>query len=278
MNVAELLRAATGELRAAGVDAPRTDAELLLCRVLGATRSELHTDSRRVVGAGERGELRALLARRARREPLAYVLGEWGFRRLVLRTDSRALVPRPETETVVERCLSLLADAAEPDVLDVGTGTGAIALALADEHPGARVTALDSSAAALALAGENLERTGLESRVRLVEGDIADGLPAGPFHLVVSNPPYVAADELPSLEPEVREWEPREALVDAGQTDRLAAAAQAVLRPAGALVLECHERRTRAIASALSSAGYEGVTITKDLAGRERVVDGRWRR
>jgi release factor glutamine methyltransferase len=278
MTVAELLRAATEELRAAGVETPRTDSELLLCRVLGATRAELHTDSRRVLAGDDIDELRMLLARRARREPLAYVLGEWGFRRLVLRADRRALVPRPETETVVERCLALLADVAEPDVLDVGTGTGAIALALADEHPGARVTALDRSCAALALARENVERTGLAARVRPVEGDLVDGLPPGPFHLVVSNPPYVAADELPGLEPEVRDWEPRDALVDAGQTGTLAAGARAVLRPGGSLVLECHEQRAGEVAEALSSAGYEGVTITRDLAGRARVVDGRWAR
>src|SRR5207244_1273034 len=119
------------------------------------------------------------------------------------------------------------------------------------------------------------DRTGLAARTRLVEGDLADGLPLGPFHLVVSNPPYVRPEELPALEPEVREWEPRGALVDAGQTKALAPAARAVLRPGGALVLEFHEERAGEVAEALSSAGYGDVTITRDLAGRERVVDGR---
>ena len=276
MTVAELLRAATEELREAGIDTPRTDAELILCRALGTTRARLHLDGARAVADDTLADARALLRRRAAREPLAYVLGEWGFRRLVLRTDPRALVPRPETETVVERCLALLAHIAEPAVLDVGTGTGAIALALADEHPGARVTALDRSAAALALARENLDRTGLGARVTLVERDLAAGLPEGPFDVVVSNPPYVLPEELLTLEPEVRDWEPREALLDAGQTAALAGAARASLRRGGSLVLECHEERAEELAAAVAALGYEGVTITRDLARRQRVVDGRW--
>jgi release factor glutamine methyltransferase len=157
-------------------------------------------------------------------------------------------------------------------VLDVGTGTGAVALALADEAH-ADVVAFDSSADALALALENARRTGLE--IRLVHGDLYDRLPPGPFDLVVSNPPYVTPDEVDSLEPEVRDWEPREALVDTGQTDALVAAAKEVLVPGGRLVLEVHENHASAIRGLLASHGYDGVTITRDLAGRERVVDGR---
>src|SRR5262249_46066548 len=146
------------------------------------------------------------------REPLAYVLGEWGFRRLTLRCDERALVPRPETEVVVERCIELLRGASAPRVLDVGTGTGAIALAIADEVPGATVVATDASPEALSLARENAARSGVH--VELVLQDLSEGLSPGPFDLVVSNPPYVLASELDALEPEVRDWEPREALLD----------------------------------------------------------------
>jgi release factor glutamine methyltransferase len=159
-----------------------------------------------------------LVARRAAREPLAYVLGEWGFRRLTLRTDPRALVPRPETEVLVERCLELLAGYAEPLVLDVGVGSGAIALALADEHAGARVRGIDVSAEALALADENARRTGLADRVVFEPGD-AGALPPGPFDLVVCNPPYVEPNEVDGLEPEVRDWEPRAALVGPDTTE-----------------------------------------------------------
>jgi release factor glutamine methyltransferase len=221
-----------------------------------------------------------LVERRASREPLAYVLGEWAFRRLTLRCDPRALVPRPETETVVERCIELLRNSVSgsepqtpPRILDVGTGTGAIALALADEVPGADVVAVDSSEDALALAGENAARTGLT--VELVHRDLRDDLPRGPFDLVVSNPPYVGPDEIESLEPEVRDWEPREALIDTGQTELLARAALDVLPPGAPLVLEAHEDRAAEIHASLESLGYDGVRITRDLADRDRVVEGK---
>ena len=213
-----------------------------------------------------------LVQRRANREPLAYVLGEWGFRRLTLRCDARALVPRPETEIVVERCLELLRATESPRVLDVGTGTGAIALALADELTGAQVVAMDSDEDALALAAENARRTGLA--VELLRADLRDGLPPGHFDLVVSNPPYVRPEEIETLEPEVRDWEPREALVDEGQTEALARAALDVLRPGGALVLEIHAERADETRARLESLGY-GVRIALDLAGRDRVVEGK---
>ena len=211
------------------------------------------------------------MRRRGRREPLAYVLGDWDFRRLTLATDARALVPRPETEIVVERCLALLDGSEAPRILDVGTGTGAIALALKHERPDARVTATDISPAALALARANAEHHGLE--VDLVEADLLTGL-QGPFDLVVSNPPYVLADELAGLEPEVRDWEPELALRDAGQTAALMEAARDVLD--GWLVLEVHERLAGELAERLAALGYVGATISLDLGGRERVVEARW--
>ncbi len=212
-----------------------------------------------------------LVQRRTLREPLAYVLGEWGFRRLTLRCDPRALVPRPETEVLVERCLELLRGIDEPRVLDVGTGAGAIALALADEA-GARVVATDVSEDALSLARENAARTG--QAVELVHGDVREGTPPGPFDLVVSNPPYVRAEEWEQLQPEVREWEPREALVDDGQTAAIVGHALEVLRPGGSLVLEVHEAAARDVRDALEAAGYRDCRIGLDLAARDRVVEG----
>src|SRR5438876_663217 len=150
------------------------EAELMLARAWGLSRLELYTQHDRPLTAAERGAARALVERRASREPLAYVLGDEGFRRLVLKTDRRALVPRPETEIVVERCLELLAGVTEPRVLDVGTGTGAIALSIKQERPDARVTATDVSTDALALARENAEACGLD--VELVETDLIAGL------------------------------------------------------------------------------------------------------
>jgi release factor glutamine methyltransferase len=260
------------ELRAAGCESPRVDAELLVAHVLGATRSGLHAEGRRTLGERERLALDELLARRERREPLAYLLGEWGFRRLTLAIDRRALVPRPETEIVVERCLALLASKPEPRVLDVGTGSGAIALAIADEHPGAHVTAIDASEEALALARENAERTGLE--VSFLRSDLFDGLPAGPWELVVANPPYVLPEEIASLAPEVRDWEPREALVGEGATEAIAGAARDVLAVGGALVLETADGKAGDVAELLRELGYRDVRVTPDLTGRERVVEG----
>ncbi len=181
-------------------------------------------------------------------------------------------MPRPETEIVVERCLERLVGAAEPRVLDVGTGSGAIALALVDEHPGARITALDASPGALEVARANAERTGLALELR--EWDLFAGLPAGPWDLVVSNPPYVRPDEIGSLAPEVREWEPREALVGVAATDAIARAAPAVLRAGGALVLEVADGSAREVVKLLADLGYADVRVTRDLADRERVVEG----
>ena len=259
------------ELDGAGVPSPRVDAELLVADVLGISRSELYA-SDRALREEELVHLRELVARRQAREPLAYVLGEWGFRRLVLTVDSRALVPRPETEVVVERCLAALRGIAEPRVVDVGTGSGAIALALADEHPGARVVAVDRSEDALALARENLERTGLAGRVELRQGDLLAGL-EGPFDLVVSNPPYVPPEEYPELQPEIRLYEPYEAVVGDHVWQRVARQALAVLRPGGRLVLECGEGQAAEVAEGLAALGYAGVLCTPDLAGRDRAVE-----
>jgi len=273
LTVAEVLRGATDYLAARGVDSPRVDAELLLSRALGLERIELYTQHDRPLTEAERSAARELVQRRGRREPLAYVLGDWSFRRLTLRTDRRALVPRPETEIVVERCLALLEGLDAPRVVDVGTGSGAIALALKQERPDARVVATDVSAEALALARENAGANSLE--VELVHTDLLAGV-EGPFQLAVSNPPYVLAGELEGLQPEVRHWEPRSALLDDGQTGRLIKDARGVLE--GALVLEVHEEQAARVSAELEAAGYGGVSVTRDLAGRDRIVEGRWTR
>jgi release factor glutamine methyltransferase len=265
--------AETGErLGAAGCESPDVDAEILVAHVLGVTRSELALDSSRKLSKTEEKRLEALVARRARREPLAYVLGEWGFRRLLLDVDARVLVPRPETEVVVERCLARIGRVAEPRVLDVGTGSGAIALAIADEHPGARVTGVDASSGALEVAGANVVRTGITIELRA--WDLFAGLPDGPWDLVVSNPPYVLPEELVTLEPEVRDWEPREALAGVGATEAVARGARDVLAERGGLVLEVAADDAGRVSALLGTLGYVDIIATKDLAGRDRVVEG----
>jgi release factor glutamine methyltransferase len=272
VTLGEVLAGATEYLAARGVESARLDAEWILSRALGLSRIELYTQHDRPLTEAERAAARELVQRRGRREPLAYVLGDWDFRRLTLKTDRRALVPRPETEVVVERALALIADVDAPRVLDVGTGTGAIALSIAHERPDARVTATDASAEALSLARENAAAHGLD--VDLRAGDLLAGAD-GPFDLVVSNPPYVDAAELAALEPEVREWEPRSALADEGQTERLVGDARGVLD--GSLLLEVHESRAERVRASLEAAGYDAVSIGHDLTGRERMVEGRWR-
>jgi release factor glutamine methyltransferase len=247
------------------VPSPRVDAELLLADALGLTRVQLYTEYDRPLAEAEVERVRALLRRRGRREPLAYVLGEWGFRRLTLTVDARALIPRPETEIVVERCLALIAGADAPRVLDVGVGSGAIALAIADENPGVQVTGVDVSPDALALARENARRTGLDVELREGGFEVA----AEGWDLVVANPPYVSPSDYETLEPEIH-WEPRDALVGEGLHEQLA-------RSAGArwLVLEVGDGQAPQIAEALDRLGYVDIRITRDLAERQRVVEGR---
>jgi release factor glutamine methyltransferase len=273
MTVGQAVAEAERRLAAAGVEGPRVDAELLAEKALGLSRTELYLDPGRALSAEESVALDRLLDRRARREPLAYVLGEWGFRRLTLRVDPRVLVPRPETEIVVQRCLDLLADVAAPAVLDVGTGSGAIALAIADERPAAHVTAIDVSADALELARENARASGLD--VVFEQRDVRDGL-EGTYDLVVSNPPYVTADEIERLEPEVRDWEPRIATVGEEHTAVIADEAARVLVPGGHLVLEVADGRAGEVLRLLRDRGYDEVRAGRDLTGRDRVAEGRW--
>jgi release factor glutamine methyltransferase len=275
LTIRGALREAARTLERAGCPSPRVDAEHLLAHALGGSRTDLYLRLDDPLSHEAEAAYGGLVERRARREPLAYILGEWGFRRLTLRVDRRVLIPRPETEAVVERCLQLLASAHEPEVLDVGVGSGAIALAIADEHATARVTAFDSSPEALSVARENLTASGLDGRVRLVEHDLRGGFGAGLFDLVVSNPPYVEEEEIKDLEPEVRDWEPREALVAPGATEAVARAAHEALKERGWVVLEVADDKAADVARTLSEFGYVDVTIDPDLAGRDRVVSAR---
>jgi release factor glutamine methyltransferase len=269
----EALAGSTDYLARRGIERARFESELIFSQALGLSRIQLYMDLDRPLNSDERDSSRALVERRGKREPLAYVLGEWGFRRLTLKTDARALVPRPETEILVERALALIKGIDVPRVLDIGTGSGAIALAIADEHHGARVVALDSSPEALALARENAEACGLEIELR--RGDVRDPI-EGRFDLVVSNPPYVLPEEIETLEPEVRDWEPRQALVGVGVPEALAARARELLVSAGWLAVELGEGQQKTYAALLDDLGYKEVTIKPDLTGRERVVEARW--
>jgi release factor glutamine methyltransferase len=275
VTIADVLARTTGYLEGKGVENPRLDTELILSKALGVGRIDLYAHHDRPLTEEELAVARPMVERRGRREPLAYVLGEWGFRRLTLKVDSNVLVPRPETEIVVERCLALLHDVETPVVLDIGTGSGAIALSIAAEHPGARVVATDISDGALAVARENAQLCGLADRVEFRLGHLTAHV-GGAFDLVVSNPPYVPPEDWDALQPEIRLYEPREAVVGKGQTAAVARRALPLLMPGGWLVLEVGDGQAQEVADELGSLGYADVRITPDLAGRDRVVEGRW--
>jgi release factor glutamine methyltransferase len=274
MTSLEAVRMVAQKLDESGVPSPRVDAEILVAHILGVSRSEVYSADDQL-SEEELRRLHSAQERRRLREPLAYILGEWGFRRLTLKVDRRVLVPRPETEVLVERCLEHLRDLSEPRVLDVGVGSGAIALAIADEHSAARILAVDRSADALAAARENLARIPVDGRMEFRQADLLAGI-SGPFDLVVSNPPYVSPEDFDTLEPEVRLFEPREAIVGVGVGAEVARAARAVLAPGGWLLLECGDGQAADLAAEFERLGYADVVRTRDLADRERVVEGRW--
>jgi release factor glutamine methyltransferase len=277
-SVREALDAAVDALVAVGVDEPRLDAELLLSEAMGCERSALVADSGAEVPASAGRAFGELVRRRLRREPVAYILGRKGFRRLELAVDPRVLVPRPETELLVELALELH----PARVLDVGTGSGAIALAVADELPAAEVTATDTSPGALEVARGNAQRLGLTDRVRFVEGTLPDDERG--WDLVLANLPYVAERDWPSLQPEVTKHEPREALL-AGPDGLDAYRAfipecsgglcRYAEQMTGALAVEVGEGQAPAVAELMRAAGLDEVELRRDLAGIERVVVGR---
>jgi release factor glutamine methyltransferase len=282
-----LLDEAIRQLEAAGVEGARRNATWLLETALGQRRA-LSQPSAPVPDAAA-AAFREMVARRATREPVQYVMGEADFYGLTLHVTPAVLIPRPETEEVAEAALRRLPSADElsgrtPWVLDVGTGSGALALAIKHERPDAEVVAADVSPGALAVARENAER--LELPVTFVHADalrpaFADGVPAL-FDCIVSNPPYVPAAEGPALQPEVRDHEPALALFVAGDPlvfyRALAGHACRLLRPGGHLVVETHADHGRATADLLAETGMVETAILRDMAGRERIAVGQARR
>jgi len=264
----EALSASSDALRAAGVEDPRLDAELLLSEATGWDRAQLAANPEAEIPAAAARRFAEMVRRRLRREPVAYILCRRGFRHLELNVDPRVLIPRPETELLVELALEL-----EPrSVLDVGTGSGAIALAIAAELPGCEVTATDTSPAAIEVARANAARLGLGSRVDVVEGMLP---PHGGFELAVANLPYVSEAEWGGLEPEVTEWEPREARLAGGDgLDGLRLAAPALAGVADVVALEVGAGQAAEVGDLLVEAGLDAIEIRVDLARIERVVIG----
>jgi release factor glutamine methyltransferase len=254
----------------------RLDAELLLAHVLRCPRSTLLRDSERALGSAAQTQYFALIARRAQGEPLAYLTGEREFWSLPLRVTPAVLIPRPETELVVERALALLGTETAR-VADLGTGSGAIALALARERPQWLITATDRSAAALEVAAQNAQALGLGA-VRFLHGDWCGPLAGECFDLIASNPPYIAEGDSALLDAALQH-EPQQALVSGprGLTAlcQIIREARSHLQPGGYLVLEHGSDQAAAVSAALVDAGYANVRSHRDLAGHERVSEAR---
>lgn len=264
-------------LKNKGVETGRLDAEWLLAAALGVDRLQLYLKYDRPLRSEEREAFKPLLRRRAGREPLQYIIGRTGFRELELKTDPRVLIPRPETEVLVQEVLDWASAGAE-SVWDMGTGAGAVALSLAAEGTWTRVVATDVSPEALSVAADNAERYDLGGHVEFREGSLFEPLEEGErFDVIVSNPPYIAEGEKGELQPEVRDWEPPEALF-AGEDGldvirELVAGAPKHLLSGGLLALECGLGQAEGIAADVQATGAFGaVRIRADLTGRPRFV------
>jgi release factor glutamine methyltransferase len=284
-TIGTLLETAAGYLGGKGSTSPRLDAELLLAETLGFERIQLYTEFDRPLATGEVDRFRVLVARRAAHEPVAYIVGRTHFRHLELEVTPAVLIPRPETEELVDVALESLRrrptwapapPSVAPLVADVGTGSGAIALSLAQEA-GVPVLAIDSSAEALEVAARNAAASGLEELVRFCRADLLSDVPEGSLHLIVSNPPYVTSGDMATLAPDIRLFEPPAAL-DAGPDGldvirRLLPQAARALRPGGAVVMEIGDRQAERVETLAREAGFSLVIVHKDLSQKDRIVE-----
>ncbi len=274
MSIAELFEEATAALKAAGVVKPRREANRLWAWLTRTNPGEAYLGRERGASLEAVPAFRDAVARRAAGEPIAFVLGRSGFRNLELLTDRRGLIPRPETEGLVDLALDRVRTG---NVVDIGTGTGCLALALAQEGSFSRVIGVDLSAAALGLAAENARATGLP--VRLVRSDCGQGLEPGRFDLVVTNPPYLTNSEYEALDPSVKAWEPRSALASGADgldaTRRILGQGMDLLAPGGWMAMELDSTRSRTVAALAAATGWTDINVWDDLFGRPRYLTAR---
>lgn len=280
--LAEALAAATARLASAGIETARLDAEVLMAEAAGVSRAALVATAARPDGVAL-ARFEAMVARRAAHEPLAYIVGHREFFSLEFEVSPAVLIPRPETEAVVECALEYLARRPAAMVLDLGTGSGAIAIAIAVNAPEARIAATDISKASLEVASRNARRHGCAGRIAFLHGDCFAALERGwdgaRFDVIVSNPPYVSDGELAMLAPEVREFEPRAALLSGADPlifhRRIADGIARWLADDGEVIVEVGAGQARAVAEVLRAAGCAQASVVRDLAGIERVVRAR---
>ena len=278
----EIIGLTAGYLRRQGVPDPQTAAELLAARLLGCGRGFLASHLGKEVSEPHLEAMRRGMARLAKGEPVQYVLGEWDFRTLTLKCDRRALIPRPETEELVERVIrhvrAVMPTTGRPFIVDVGTGSGCIILSLAKELERGIFLGTDISPDAVALAQENAARCGLTEKVRFAVADGMDEFDPESIDVIVSNPPYIASSECEALDPRVKDFEPRLAL-DGGETgldfyDRIVGDAMNVLKPGGAVFFEIGEGQGEALRRMLADYGFGDIRIERDFAGHDRYASG----
>ncbi|HEX7887691.1 MAG TPA: peptide chain release factor N(5)-glutamine methyltransferase [Phenylobacterium sp.] len=278
LNLVQAWKSAKARLEAAGLAGPVIDARLLVEAAAEATRVDIVTDPHRALTPAQEARLEEYLARREHREPVSHILGRKGFWKIMLGVTKDVLTPRPDTETVVEYALRDFPEQARWSVLDLGVGSGAILLALLAERPAAKGLGVDVSEEALAVARDNAASLGLANRVALLRGDWTAGLGSDAFDLVVSNPPYIATDVIATLEPEVRDHEPRLALeggVDGLDHYRiLAPEILRVLKPGARFAVEIGYDQKDAVEVLFKAAGAVFVETIRDLGDRDRVVTG----
>ena len=278
-TIESVLRWAADDFRARGIETPRLDADLLLAHALSTTRIQLVVDAKRPLDADELARFRELVKRRRLREPVAYILGSREFYGRAFRVDARVLVPRPDTETLVEVALDRTREIAlAMRALDLCTGSGCVAISLARERPTSQVLGTDISLDALAVARDNALRLGAYN-LAFCAGDLFESIdPNARFDVVTANPPYVVSNEIDSLQPEICCHEPRLAL-DGGEDGmailrRIVAGAPAHLTPAGVLAVEVGAGSAPAVAQLFAQAGFEQIAVVRDYARIERVVSG----
>ncbi|MEW6388914.1 MAG: peptide chain release factor N(5)-glutamine methyltransferase [Pseudomonadota bacterium] len=270
--------AAKDRLKDAGIDQPSIDARLMLEVAAGVTRTEIVTDPYRELTAEQQAMLDAFLTRRARREPVSHIIGRKGFWKILLQVNKNVLTPRPETEVIVDEVLKAFPEAMPFSMLDLGVGSGTILLAVLAERPAAKGLGVDASNEALAVARDNAANLDLNNRAALMHGDWTAGLADASFDLVVSNPPYIPSAVIETLEPEVRDHEPRLAL-DGGEDGLeayrlLAPEILRVLKPGGMFAVEIGYDQSKAVEALFNAAGAQQVRTIKDLSTHDRVVTG----
>jgi release factor glutamine methyltransferase len=271
-------KAGRARLETGGIDQPVIDSRLMLEAAAGVTRVDIITDPHRLLTSEQMTTFEGYIERRLRREPVSHILGRKGFWKIMLNVTPHVLTPRPDTEVIVDEALKAFPERMSFNVLDLGVGSGAILLAILAERPAAKGLGVDISEEALAVARENAANLDLDNRVALLRGDWTAGLGGAGFDLVVSNPPYIATDEIETLDPEVKDHEPRVAL-DGGPDGLdpyrlLASEILRVLKPGGMFAVEIGHTQAADVEALFRAAGAAQVRTIKDLALRDRVVAG----